>query len=218
MNDTTEPLIKVSVFGETKTVGPKNKVGSGQIYWGDHMFFTKKIDESRFFFSQKLKIEILNYHKIGKNSIIGEISLDLISIFKEQKHALLHQWAGISNFGKNYEEILGFLKFSVTITGEKDDPIVLEKERTLSQKDRRKNTDHIGGGGSSGAEVLMPPHLRTKGFQMKISLVKGEQFMKLDLIGTIDSYIIAEFGNARYETEPIKDNQNPIYGLIIYVI
>lgn len=181
------------------------------------MFFTKKIEDQRYLFSQKLKIEILNYHKIGRNSLVGEISLDLASIFNEPKHCLLHQWAGLSNLLNNFEEIKGFIKFSVTFTGEKDEPIVLEKERMGEKKDR-KYTMHIGTGGATGAEVLLAPQLKTKGHQMKVTVIKGDQFMKLDLIGSIDSYLILEFGTARFQTEPIANNRNPFYGIAIYVI
>ena len=181
------------------------------------MFFTKKIEDSRYFFSHKLRIEVLNYHTIGKNSLVGEVSLDLISIYSESsKHALLHKWAGLSNFNKNYEEIKGFLKFSVTLTGQNDDPIVLEKERISDQKDR-KYTTHIGRGGRAGAEVLLAPQLKFKGHQMKITLIKGDSFMKLDFFGSIDSYVIVEFGNARLVTEPISNNRNPLYGLDLYL-
>lgn len=41
--------------------------------------------------------------------------------------------------------------------------------------------------------------------------------MKLDFIGSIDSYLVAEFGSARYATEPISNNRNPIYAMKIYV-
>lgn len=155
-SEVIDPLIKVSVFEESKTLGPKEKVGSGQIYWGDHLFFTKKIEDQRYLFSQKLRIQVLNYHKIGRNSLVGEISLDLASIFLEPGHSLLHIWAGLSNFNQNYEEIKGFVKLSVTLLGENDEPIVLEKERPKDKKDRRL-TSHIGKGGSSGAEVLLAP-------------------------------------------------------------
>lgn len=181
------------------------------------MFFTKKIEDSRYFFAHKLRIEVLNYHKIGKNSLVGETSLDLISIYSESpKHSLLHKWAGLSNFNRNYEEIKGFLKFSVTLTGQNDDPVTLEKERIAEKKDR-KYTTHIGRGGSAGAEVLLAPQLKFKGQQMKITLIKGDSFMKLDFFGSIDSYVIAEFGNAKILTEPISNNRNPVYGLVIFI-
>ncbi len=166
-----------------------------------------------------MKFEVLNYHKIGKNSLVGEISLDLVSIYKEPNHCLLHKWAALSNFNKNYEEVKGFMKFSITISGEKDEPIVLEKERiSIKTKAEKKLQQHIGKGGSLGAEVLLAPQLKMKRRQMKIALIKGDELMKLDYIGSIDSYLIIEFGNARIETEPISNNRNPFYGMNIYVI
>lgn len=66
--------------------------------------------------------------------------------------------------------------------------------------------------------VLMPPQIKTKGWQLHIQLVKGENLVKMDNWGgSIDSYLLIDFGNAHYKTSIIKDNVNPVWGLNIYV-
>ena len=36
-----DPLIKLKAFDSVKYSKPKNKVGSGSTYWGEHYFFNK---------------------------------------------------------------------------------------------------------------------------------------------------------------------------------
>lgn len=66
-------------------------------------------------------------------------------------------------------------------------------------------------------KLLLPPHLQTKPWQLKISLIKAENLVKLDLIGSIDSYVQFEYGGASIKTETIKDNRNPIWGKHVFL-
>jgi len=47
---TSDPIVEVQCFGDTKFFGPKKKVGNGTTFWGEHFFFNKKISVN-----QKLK-------------------------------------------------------------------------------------------------------------------------------------------------------------------
>lgn len=218
LSETIDPLIKCSAFGEVQSCSHKVKVGTGQTYWGEHFFFLKKIEDIQYFCSNKLKIEVVNFIKIGKDSIVGELSLDLISIYKESNHCLLYTWAGLSNFKQNSNELKGFIKFSVSILGKNDEPITLEKEKILNRKLSKSMTTKIGKRGILGAKLLLPPQISTKSHQIKITLIRGENLMKLDyLLGSIDAYVIASFGNDSITTEYITNNRNPIWGKIIYV-
>lgn len=59
--------------------------------------------------------------------------------------------------------------------------------------------------------MLLPPHLVTKPWQMKISLVKAENLVKLDLIGSIDCYLKMSYGGAEIKTDTKKDNLHPVW-------
>ena len=65
----------------------------------------------------------------------------------------------------------------------------------------------------------MPPQLQTKGYQMKIELLRAENLIKMDNWGgSIDAFLIIKFGHIEFKTEIIKDNRNPVWGANIYVI
>lgn len=39
----------------------------------------------------------------------------------------------------------------------------------------------------------------------------------MDWLGSIDPFLIFEFGTSKYKTKTIKDNKNPIWNQIIYI-
>ena len=147
------------------------------------------------------------------------MDLDLFSIYQQQDHALLYQWAALSNFSKDKEGIFGYIKFSVSLLGKMDKIIVLNVEAIDIKKGKKENTiKHVGKAGNMGANLLLPPNIKKIGHQIKITLIKAEDLVELDTIGSIDPYVVFEYGSARSQTEPIKDNRNPFWGKIIYVL
>lgn len=195
-------------------------MGLGQTYWGEHFFFNKKIEDEQYLFSNKLKIELVNFSKIGKDSILGEINVDLISIYREPYHSILHMWGGFSNYKNNVEKVIGFVKFSVSLLGKKDEPVILEKEKYLTKRRKGSKLEtHIGKKGDKGANLLLAPQIKMKHYQFKISLIKAEELMKLDMfVGWIDPYVTVTYGNASISTEFISNNKNPVFGKLIYVL
>lgn len=132
---------------------------------------------------------------------------------------MLHQWAAISNYAKNKDKVFGYIKFSVSLLGKMDKVIVLDVEAINTRKEKkRKSIKHIGKAGNMGANLLLPPNIKKIEHQIKITLIKAEDLVELDTIGSIDPYVVFEFGSARIQTQAIKDNKNPFWGKIIYVV
>ncbi len=209
-------MIKVKSFDLSKNTKSKDNKGSGMTYWGEHMFFNKKFNAPAEFELEKLRIEVIDHNTIGFNALIGEFEIDLVSVYFGDKHALMHQWVALSNFKKNFEEIKGFLKFSASCVGPGDEQVALQPE-TIKKGDGRQMFGS-GSGPMAEGNVLMPPQIQTKGQQMMIKLVRGENLVKMDsLVGSIDSYLIFEFGSARFKTRIKMKDRNPIWGHHIYV-
>ena len=100
-----------------------------------------------------------------------------------------------------------------------DKVIVLDVEAINTRKEKkRKSIKHIGKAGNMGANLLLPPNIKKIEHQIKITLIKAEDLVELDTIGSIDPYVVFEFGSARIQTQAIKDNKNPFWGKIIYVV
>ncbi len=46
---------------------------------------------------------------------VGEVEIDLLQIYFNQDHAIQHRWVVLSNPKKDFNQIQGFLKFSVQV-------------------------------------------------------------------------------------------------------
>ena len=131
--------------------------------------------------------------------------MDLISAYFSEKHSILHRWMALTNMQKNYDEVKGFIKFSINVIATGDDQTVLEDEKTKSNKN------------GEDCRIQLPPLINTIGHQLKIQLIKAQNLIKMDTWGSIDSYLIFEFGHVKFQTPVVKDNKNPFWGINISV-
>lgn len=141
------------------------------------------------------------------------------------KHTIFHQWIGLTNIKQNREDIKGFLKFSVSCIGPNDEAIPLKDEKfegnnktkAIQDETNQYFTDGPVGDLNEGG-VLYPPFIKIKPYQIRIKLIKGENLVKMDKYGTIDTFLVFEFGTVQYKTKTIKNNPNPVWNMIINVI
>jgi len=69
-------------------------------------------------------------------------------------HALLHRWIALSNpNSENFSEITGYLKISINVTCTGDESIQINDDDGIEE-----------------GEVMMPPSLNPKFFQIKIRI------------------------------------------------
>ena len=52
--------------------------------------------------------------------------------------------------------------------------------------------------------ILVPPCVQQQGHQIKVRLLYGEGFPKLDSSGQVDCYIVAKIGNKTVKTSTVK--------------
>ena len=213
----------MAAFGTNRYSTKKSHRGTGMIYWSEHFFFEKKLSEYHEFELEKLYIQVYNHKFLKSNSLIGEIEVDVVPIYLSNNHAILHQWVGLTNIKINREEIKGFLKFSCSCIGPQDQPVPMMDEKyddkntkIESLQNQQFFTEGPLGDLSQGG-VLFPPYIKIKGWQILIKLIKGENLVKMDNVGTIDAFLVFEFGPAKYRTNTIKNNPNPEWNMIINV-
>lgn len=91
------------------------------------------------------------------------------------KHSLL----ALSNVTKNYGEISGLVKVSISVLGEEDKRIPLEMQSMVSfQKDTK---------------IMMPTNVERKSYQLTVDIYEGKEIKPVDG-ETVDPYIGVEFG------------------------
>lgn len=197
-------MIQVHAFGQKRHSKTKKNTGTAMTYWGEHMYFIKKFQNQVEMETQKLKLEIFDDKTIGSDALIGDFELDVMNIYQAEKHCYFHKWLALSNFEKGLSEIKGYIMISANVVTAGDDALELTDYQPSESP-------------GSEPKVLMPPNLETKPWQMKISLIRAEDLIKMDLIGSIDCYLSFQYAGANINTEVIKDNRNPVWGKNIFV-
>jgi len=97
--------------------------------------------------NSKLMLEVLDVGLLT-NDLIGSFEIDMAFIYYSPDHTILHRSVALTNKNsKDYQKCTGYLKISVSMLHSKDTPITLEMD---------ENADGMG-------ELLMPPHIETKG-------------------------------------------------------
>ena len=180
-----------SAFNTKKYTEPKDDIAAGAVIrWGEHFFFTGSNLEIEAVESAKINIEIRNHKMLQKDSLIGSYEFDLTYIYYQKKHSLIHQWVALCNPETgNFQNIRGHIKIGICIQGEKDEDIDLTTRETTVTKD---------------TEILLPPQISLKPYQLIISLIKAEGLPQLDDYGTIDAYCDITFGGVHTKSSVIK--------------
>lgn len=99
-------------------------------------------------------------------------------------------------------------------TGDKQIELSDEKP-SVGEKDLYKQS---GKGNIGFSNILLPPQIQTKGYQLKINLLRAEHLIQMDWIGSIDSYLVFEYGPARFVTPIIKSTKDPVWLSNVFVM
>lgn len=60
--------------------------------------------------------------------------------------------------------------------------------------------------------MLLPPSIKTTTYYLKITLIRAEHLIKMDMMGSVDPFVTFEFGSSRYKSKKISDDPNPVWG------
>ena len=155
---------------------------------------------------------MLDYNLLGKNSLIGSFEIDISHVYFSKDHAILHKWVAISNIEKEFTKISGFVKLSVQVYTQGDKQILLTEEEVKGQS----SVTNMGLSNSQDPQFqqdsqhfLMSSMVKTHSYQLVISIFKAENLIKADTFGSIDPFILIQFGKMKFKTKIIKNNPNP---------
>jgi len=127
--ETVDPIVEINCLGTKKyTSAQKGIDNTGVAMWNEHVFFEPKNKEAADMESGKLEIKLLDKGFL-KDVIIGYYEFDLSYIYLSNDHALMHKWIVMSNpDSDNFGEVTGYLKLSITISGESDPQVQISDD------------------------------------------------------------------------------------------
>lgn len=125
-DETTDPMIKVSVMEEEKSSTQKKQIAfDTKLFWGEHFYFTKKYAVREDLEDDMLEIMVYDTSKLFMKSLIGSLKINLTSIYYETGHKFEHRWFIIQNRNKEVSTPTGFVKLSACLVGEGEDQVDL---------------------------------------------------------------------------------------------
>lgn len=123
---------------------------------------------------------------------------DLSYIYFMSKHVMLHKWLAFSNpNSENYSEITGYLKLSINVTCTGDESIQIEDDD-----------------GPEDTNVLMPPSLNPKFYQVKLRFFEAQEIPPMDMGFSImkkaktDAYVMTEYKKRKLKSNVITMYEN----------
>ena len=126
-----------------------------------------------------------------KNSLIGQIELDLTYLYNLENHTMQHKWfAMINPDSEDFSSVAGYIKISGSVYGIDDKPVELKID---------ENDDDD--------EAVIPASVKPKFTQLKMHIVKGENLPRLDTkvigAGSMDALVRAKIGGKQIKTSCI---------------
>ncbi len=142
--------------------------------------------------------------------------MDVVTAYLTENHTILHRWVALANLRKEYDEIKGFLKFSICVTTGTEEQIKLEDEKMAHDCGGHGNANETGS--INALNIVLPPQLQTRPFQLCCNLIRAENLIKMDSFsGTIDPYVVIGFAGASFVSNIINSDVNPVWAKRILV-
>ena len=156
--DTSDPLIEVKCLGEKQfTTAKKGISNQAEVNWSEHLFLEPRDVTKKEAEDAQIVIRLLD-KGLFKDALIGLFEFNLSFVYLKKDHVLLHQWIAFSNpNSENYSKITGYLKVSISVACSGDEQVQIEEDDGVEGDDN----------------VLMPPQLNPKFYQIKIRIFQA---------------------------------------------
>ena len=123
--------------------------------------------------------------------MIGCYEFDLAYVYFQQKHALLHKWAALSNpDSETFNEVAGYLKLSISVSTVGDEQIQITEDNNESED-----------------QLLMSPSVRPEFYQIRFKFYRAEKLPAMDRSmvgrGSIDAYLDCHYMRHKLKTDAI---------------
>eukprot|EP01147_Barroeca_monosierra_P001362 gene1362-4537_t len=183
--------------------------------WFNELFYFNVHESPANLMDQTLLIQVFNSRFLGRNALIGSFSLDLALAYQQDHHHISKKWVMLTNPKDRASGCMGFVKFTMTIVGEGDEPPEEDPPTHDVDEDIEEN-------------LLRPPGVTLEAIDMCIRAFLGEDMPRMDtsfrtgirLIDAItgegdkqhcDPYVKADFAGRKARTSTQDNTYFPVW-------
>lgn len=111
-----DPIVKVLAMNQEKFSSQHSEISTETcLYWGDHFFFSKKFTIREEMENDFILLQVFDKGTLGRKAMIGEVRINLTSIYFEKDRTISHQWMVLQNKAKDFEKVMGYVKLSANL-------------------------------------------------------------------------------------------------------
>ncbi|CAL8298808.1 unnamed protein product [Merluccius merluccius] len=208
------PVVKVNVCGETH----RTRIRRGNNPYFDEMFFYNVNMLPSELFEENITFQVYDSHSLRADSLMGEFKLDVGYVYDEPAHSVLRKWLLLSDLEDSSSGAKGYLKVTMILMGNGDEPQAERREANDEQDDIESN-------------LLVPAGVTLRSASISLKVYRAEDMPQMDdaFIQTVkhvfgkdgdkknlvDPFLEMSYSGKKLGTKIIEKNANPEWNQIM---
>ncbi|KAJ3610380.1 hypothetical protein NHX12_022472 [Muraenolepis orangiensis] len=210
------PVVKVNVCGETH----RTRIRRGNNPHFDEMFFYNVNMLPSELFDESIVFRVYDSHSLRADSLMGEFKLDVGYVYDEPAHSVLRKWLLLSDLEDSGSGPKGYLKVSIILVGNGDEPQAERREVNDEQDDIESN-------------LLVPAGVTLRSATISLKVYRAEDMPQMDdaFVQTVkqvfgkdgdkknlvDPFLEMSYSGKKMGTKIIEKNANPEWNQVMNI-
>ncbi|CAL8391045.1 unnamed protein product [Arctogadus glacialis] len=210
------PVVKVNVCGETH----RTRIRRGNNPYFDEMFFYNVNMLPSELFDENIIFRVYDSHSLRADSLMGEFKLDVGYVYDEPAHSVLRKWLLLSDLEDSSSGPKGYLKVSIILAGNGDEPQTERREVNDEQDDIESN-------------LLVPAGVTLRSASISLKVYRAEDMPQMDdaFIQTVkqvfgkdgdkknlvDPFFEMSYSGKKLGTKIVEKNANPEWNQVMNI-
>ena len=166
--------------------------------WDATLFFSKSDVDEREVEGASLRLRVYDLSTRLRECLVGEHSIDLLSIFYRPNRTLARKWIALASPTAADGAVCGYLRISVQLCAPGD-----ELQPMPEADDDADDAGATADGGALGSTVLMPPTLKSTVHFLRVAVRRAEELPRMNSrfkSTEIDAFVAVSFNGYDVKT------------------